>query len=93
MFTEIEDFFSNYTMDTSVQSTEFDPVEQEGQFETYGEDIKHVLRVAEQHPRRVWTLLDGEENVILVNGFHYVNRICYFITNEDGTEGETYEQY
>lgn len=47
-------------------------------FETYDEEKKHVDRNFFQH---VWTLVDDEGDKIR-NGFHKVNRIGYFITEE-----------
>lgn len=47
-------------------------------FETFGNELQYVKKADE---RKVWTLIEGEENEwILVNGFHYVNRIGYAIT-------------
>jgi hypothetical protein len=57
-------------------------VDNEGQkhFETYGIELGYVLATADIEPDRVWTLVDGDEGTWIVNGYHLVNRISYFIT-------------
>lgn len=58
-------------------------------FETFGDEYKFVLETNEIDPRRIWTLIDGDEGTYVVDGWHYVNRICYFVTEEpfEGEEG------
>ena len=57
--------------------------EDDDKFETYGEELDYVLSVANTEPRRVWTLVDGDDgNLYIVDGYHLVNRINYFITKE-----------
>jgi len=47
-------------------------------FETHGQEFAFVKR---QHPRTVWTLLDGEDgDMYLVNGLHFVNRLGYLLS-------------
>ena len=47
-------------------------------FETYGEELEFVRA---QDPRCVWTLVDGDDgNLYIVDGYHFVNRINYFVT-------------
>ena len=47
-------------------------------FETYGEELDFVRA---QDPRCIWTLVDGDDgNLYIVDGYHLVNRINYFIT-------------
>lgn len=85
MAKNFEDF---YTYDGSIESEEF--LDQEGMFETFGADMQKVLEVYEETPRRVWTAVDGDDGVYLVNGLHYVNRVYYVITVEEGEEGEEF---
>lgn len=49
-------------------------------FETYGVEVGIVLGVNRFDMNKVWTLVDGDEGTWITNGFHYVNRIGYFIT-------------
>lgn len=82
MKTEI-DFDKSYTYDTSVVSKEFDPESQAGMLETYGDDLKLVMDIANKTPMRAWTMVDGDDGMYLVQGYHLVNRIYYVITNEE----------
>jgi hypothetical protein len=54
-------------------------------FETYGEELDYV---ASHDTRNVWTEMDGDNGVYIVNGFHYVNRIQYYVTEEAWNEGD-----
>jgi hypothetical protein len=55
----------------------------EDKFETYGDDLEFVLSVCKTDPRKVWTLVDGDDgNLYIVDGYHLVNRINYFITKK-----------
>jgi hypothetical protein len=58
----------------------FDP--KEGyKFETYGEELDYVLKIAYTEPARIWTLVDGDDgNLYVTSGYHLVNRISYFVT-------------
>lgn len=47
-------------------------------FETYGEEIEFVKKYIESN--QVWTLTDIEDGTGIFNGYHFVNRIAYFIT-------------
>jgi hypothetical protein len=49
-------------------------------FETYGEEYEAVKQANEINPKTVWTEVDGEEGSYIVAGWHYVNRIHYYIT-------------
>jgi len=49
-------------------------------FETYGEEIDSVKSV---DPKRVFTLIEGDNNTSVIDpGYHWVNRIGYFISKE-----------
>ena len=53
-------------------------------FETYGNELDFVREKCKQNPRCIWTLMDSEEDddCVVVEGFHFVNRIGYFITEK-----------
>lgn len=59
-------------------------------FETYDIELGYVLGIADTQPKRVWTYVDGDGGTYVVDGYHLVNRIYYFITEEpyegDGLE-------
>lgn len=46
--------------------------------ETFGEDLEIVRRY---DPNFLWTVVEGDSgNEWITTGFHYVNRVCYLIT-------------
>jgi hypothetical protein len=65
-------------------------------FETYDADLMHVLLHANGHMgkagrRKVWTLVEGDDGEpAIVEGYHRVNRIGYFITAKPARTGVTY---
>lgn len=49
-------------------------------FETFGLELDFVKKADE---KKVWTLVDGDNgSVVIVAGYHHVNRIGYFITEK-----------
>ena len=46
-------------------------------FETYGEEVEFVQKADNKY---IWTEVDGDSGTYLVAGYHYVNRIQYYIT-------------
>ena len=49
-------------------------------FETHGEEFAYVKRL---DPRRVWTLVDGDEgDMYLISGLHFVNRVGYLVSRD-----------
>lgn len=58
-------------------------------FETYGAEYAFVAEMAERDPSRVWTLVDsGEDDMDIVAGWHFVNRMAYFITEVGFSDAE-----
>lgn len=55
-------------------------------FETFGADLAMVRKAHETNPRTVWTLLDCDGELYVGAGYHFVNRIGYFITKKPWTE-------
>ena len=53
-------------------------------FETYDEELDHVLEMAKEN--RVITILDCDGYMVYATGYHLVNRIGYLITKEPITE-------
>jgi hypothetical protein len=52
----------------------------EDKFEIYGEELGFVQA---QDPRCIWTLVDGDDgNLYIVDGYHLVNRVNYFVTEK-----------
>lgn len=59
-------------------------------FETYGDELDHVLQVArETNGLLVWTYIDGENGTYIVEGYRLVNRIGYFVTEREWELGAT----
>jgi hypothetical protein len=60
-------------------------------FETYGEEVEFVQKADNTH---IWTEVDGEEGTYILAGYHWVNRIHYYITenpwDDDMTEVPTW---
>ena len=57
-------------------------------FETYGPELDFITSV---DPHKVWTYVDGDYGLYLINGFHIVNRIGYFYCQEPWIDGELIE--
>jgi len=45
--------------------------------ETFGADFELTCRL---DPSYVWTVIDGDCNQWITTGVHYVNRVCYLVT-------------
>jgi hypothetical protein len=45
--------------------------------ETFGADLKLVHSL---DPSRLWTVVDGDCDQWITTGVHYVNRVCYLVT-------------
>lgn len=59
-------------------------------FETFGKALDYVQLFSQVSPKKVWTLVEKENNVLLIeNGFHVVNRVGYFITKIECESPET----
>ena len=56
--------------------------EETDMFETYGVELGFVMGVDYMDSRRVWTVVEGESGLWITNGYHLVNRVHYFITQE-----------
>lgn len=48
-------------------------------FETYGNEEAFV---SEQDPKTIWTEVDGDSGTYIISGYHFVNRIQYYITEK-----------
>jgi hypothetical protein len=63
-------------------------------FETFGEEEMYVLRINYTEPNRVWTVLtDDFGELCIVNGWHWVNRIGYIITEKACNSGDQFSIY
>lgn len=57
-------------------------------FETYGKELDFVLS---HDSKYIWTQVDGDDGVYIVNGYHLVNRIGYYITRRPHPENKHLE--
>lgn len=58
-------------------------------FETYGDEVEFVKK---QNPNCIWTYVDGDSNAsYIISGWHFVNRLGYFITEVPCPEDMTIE--
>jgi hypothetical protein len=80
---EILDLEDWDTLFTSVPN-HFDTNEQG--FETTGEEHDYVRVVSAVSPMRVWTVIEDNNKQYLTQGYHWVNRIKYIITEEDAPD-------
>lgn len=48
-------------------------------YETYGEDLEYIKSMPDNF---VWTLVDGDEDSVVVNGKAFVNRLGYYLTKK-----------
>ena len=56
-------------------------------FETYGAELDYVRAQPSSH---IWTIIDGEEETVIVSGYHLCNRIGYILTEKPVPEVESY---
>jgi hypothetical protein len=49
-------------------------------FETYGDEVEAVKQAYDKDPKTIWTEVDGDAGTYIVAGYHFVNRINYYIT-------------
>ena len=90
-----DEFESKYSGDPNYN---YDNEEgQEGFMETFQPHIGRVLELANSDDpkdyKRVWTVIDGDQtnDMFIVAGYHLVNRVHYFISNEQWTDED--EEY
>jgi hypothetical protein len=57
-------------------------------FETYGEEVDYVKSIPQN---RIWTYTDVGSGTGIYNGWHFVNRLGYFITELPAEEDTDYE--
>lgn len=50
------------------------------QWETYGAEYEAVEKAHEINPKTIWTEVDGDSGTYIISGWHFVNRIHYYIT-------------
>ena len=56
-----------------------------GMYETYGLELDYIFNLAKKE-NRVWTIIEGDEGMYYVSGFHLVNRLGFIVTEEEYQE-------
>tara|TARA_R100001443_G_scaffold116760_1_gene138372 strand:+ start:2515 stop:2820 length:306 start_codon:yes stop_codon:yes gene_type:complete len=54
-------------------------------FETYGRDLEYVKK---HDDKFIWTLIEVDDKLYIVQGFHYVNRLNYLIASVPYEKGQ-----
>lgn len=50
-------------------------------FETFGDEHNFIRELISTAPDTIWTLVTGDDNEwIIISGYHYVNRLGYFVS-------------
>lgn len=63
-------------------------------YETYGEEDDYITKLVETEPNRVWTMVsDDYGNLCVTNGWHYVNRFGYLVTEKPWKDGDDFNIY
>jgi hypothetical protein len=69
-------------------------LEQGCMFETFGEELDFVREFGKENPKKVWTIIDGEgEDLYLIAGYHFVNRLGYILSEEDALDEHLQEDF
>lgn len=55
-------------------------------YETYGEEVEFVQKADNRY---IWTYVDSDMCSLLLAGYHYVNRLGYYITEVPWTDEDT----
>lgn len=69
-------------------------------YETFGNELEYVHQINNVSPKRVWTVMDSDEeiegddgeptvNMVIVAGYHHVNRQLYVITENEWVDDMT----
>ena len=55
-------------------------------YETYGEELEYVRKIAQENPKRVWTIIEVDGIMYYTTGYHLVNRYMYLVCEVEFTE-------
>jgi hypothetical protein len=78
-FKPVKNHISKYPNDDSTYDS----------FETYGAEVEYVQTKIDD--RLVWTFGDGDMCTYLSNGYHYINRISYYVCTVPYEENVEYQ--
>ncbi len=52
-------------------------------FDIEGKDLAFIRKVLKVSPRKIWTLMDSDNGLVIVCGYHLLNRVKYIITKDN----------
>jgi len=55
-------------------------------YETYGDEALYANHINRVSPKKVWTIIEGDEGMQYITGKHWVNRLGYFICEVEWEE-------
>lgn len=50
-------------------------------FEVFGQDLAEVERIRSAEKALIWTIVECDSGDLLIEGFHFVNRVGYLIAS------------
>lgn len=59
-------------------------------YETFGKEVEFVKTQPED---KIWTLVDADGKEYIIAGWHFVNRLGYFVTEESFTDSNESYRY
>ena len=57
-------------------------------FEAFGDDLERVDRTRKIDEALIWTLIEGESGDVIIEGYHWVNRLAYLIASVPHAGGQ-----
>ena len=60
-------------------------------YETYGKDLDKAASLFHNKPLHVWTWIEGEDQDLIIDGFHTSDRCGFFITRKPAQGNVNYE--
>ena len=73
-------FESRYTL----VKNHFHPDDDIYYYETFGDEVHYLRNNHAVLKRNIWTVVDSDDSddLIVIAGMHFVNRVCYLVTEE-----------
>ena len=64
-------------------------------FETYGPEHDYIKYIHQKNPKIIWTLINAKdaERDVIISGYHLVNRLGYFITENEWNDTKLEIEY
>jgi hypothetical protein len=62
-------------------------------FETYGKELEYVMDVFQKTPNKVWTIVEGDDDMYIEAGLRTVNKYGFLITTEEWSKEDEMLSY